>query len=159
MNGQHTQGRLSVAEWENEADGNFGWDLSINGHRLPMCDMEAGPEDDPEANARRLAACWNACEGLSTEQLEREGTLNRANVMRDILRVELAAQRDELQEAVLAMIDREDNDCMPAGWSVDRVREIARKLRRSSGDRAVRRQHDEDYLAHSVESTRTGRAT
>jgi len=25
------------------------------------------------ANARRLAACWNACEGLETEQLEQFG--------------------------------------------------------------------------------------
>ncbi|MEO0002447.1 MAG: hypothetical protein RLZZ22_139 [Pseudomonadota bacterium] len=67
-------------------------------------------------------------------------------------------QRDQLQEAVLAMIDREDNDCMPTGWSLDRVREIARKAKRSSSDRAVRRQHDDAYLAHGVQSTRTGRA-
>lgn len=27
-------------------------------------------EGEDEANARRLAACWNACEGISTENLE-----------------------------------------------------------------------------------------
>lgn len=73
--------------------------------------------------------------------------------------IRLERQRDELQEAVLAMIDREDNDCMPAGWSVDRVREIAKKIKRRSLDRAVRRQHDERYLAVDVARTRTGRAT
>jgi hypothetical protein len=26
-----------------------------------------------EANARRLVACWNACQGITTETLEREG--------------------------------------------------------------------------------------
>jgi hypothetical protein len=27
-------------------------------------------KDETEANARRLAACWNACEGIPTELLE-----------------------------------------------------------------------------------------
>ena len=73
--------------------------------------------------------------------------------------VQLSGERDLLLEALLAMIDREDHDCMPAGWSVDRVREIARKAKRRSSDRAVRRSHDDAYLHHSVKATRTGRAT
>lgn len=68
-------------------------------------------------------------------------------------------QQDEYAEAILAMVDREDNDCMPAGWSMDRVRVLAQKIRRSSNDRAVRRSHDEQYLAHDVKTTRTGKAT
>lgn len=44
-------------------------------------------------NARRLAACWNACEGLHTESLERNKTLGDQIV--DALN-----QRDELLEAL-----------------------------------------------------------
>lgn len=34
---------------------------------------EQGREAETEANARRLAACWNACEAFSTEALEKHG--------------------------------------------------------------------------------------
>ena len=60
--------------------------------------------------ARRIAACWNACDGLSTEALERLGTLDRARVELDVIRNEAIAQRDELlaalQDANEALADR-----------------------------------------------------
>lgn len=39
-----------------------------------------------EEAARRIVACWNACEGLTTEALEKLGTLDRARVARDVER-------------------------------------------------------------------------
>lgn len=51
-----------------------------------------------EANARRLVACWNACEGISTEALERlVNTIDRAYVS-------LQAQRDKLLAALEVML-------------------------------------------------------
>jgi len=50
-----------------------------------------------EANARRLVACWNACDGLSTENLENN------NLIKDGLRglnAQLRAARALLAEAV-----------------------------------------------------------
>lgn len=53
------------------------------------------------SNRRRLVACWNACEGIPTEVLERLGTLDRARVELDVVRAQSIAQRDEL----LALLD------------------------------------------------------
>ena len=72
---------------------------------------------------------------------------------------QVCEQRGEYADAILAMLDREDNDCMPVGWSMDRVRELAQKIRRCSSDRNVRRSHDDQYVVHDVASTRTGKAT
>ncbi|MGC4396031.1 hypothetical protein [Hydrogenophaga sp. T2] len=43
------------------------------------------------ADTRRLAACWNACDGISTEHLEQHGLPNFAQTISD-----MRAQRDEL---------------------------------------------------------------
>ncbi len=45
--------------------------------------------DERDANARRIVVCVNACEGLSSEALERLGTLDRASVA-------AAARRNEM---------------------------------------------------------------
>ena len=61
--------------------------------------------DEDRANARRLAACWNACEQLSTEQLEQVPSLPLAMVAHH----ELLAQRDKLlgagQEALAGLAE------------------------------------------------------
>ena len=50
-----------------------------------------------QANARRIAACWNACEGLSTESLERtdagDTLRNRASRQRTRSAVRTSARR------------------------------------------------------------------
>ena len=51
--------------------------------------------------AVRLVACWNACQGLSTESLQRLGTLDRARVSQDVTRDQVVAV---LQQA-LPIID------------------------------------------------------
>ena len=56
---EHTQGRLKVVDGELRAV-------------CPDTELIARIHElvEPKANARRLAACWNACLGLSTEELE-----------------------------------------------------------------------------------------
>lgn len=66
------------------------------------------------AYAKRIVACLNACDGLSTEALERLGTLDRArvsfNVQRDKLLAQLIRCRDMVGHsdsiAYIAEIDK-----------------------------------------------------
>ena len=52
-----------------------------------------------EENSRRLAACWNACEGISTENLEdNKPIIELANDYNAALK-----QRDELLAALVAV--------------------------------------------------------
>jgi hypothetical protein len=69
-----------------------------------------------QANARRLAACWNTCQGIPTEALE-DDALRKLRDDRD----QLLAQRDELLAALLkisthsqshAMVRRIANDAI-----------------------------------------------
>ncbi len=65
----HTEGRLEAdGMYVISEDGPFGATLVktliADLHNSPM------PENELKENARRLVACWNACEGLPTEALE-----------------------------------------------------------------------------------------
>lgn len=75
-------------------------------HAVPLgfelADEETGLnqvcQDATEANARRLAACWNACDGMSTEDVEAcpdGGLLHLAEFAN-----EMVLQRDALLEAL-----------------------------------------------------------
>lgn len=90
MSTQHTQGPLIV--WP---DNNRRFQVGPSTN-YTVAQMMQTPLHNQEANARRLVACWNACEGLSTEALERLGTLDRARVELDVIRAQAIAQRDEL---------------------------------------------------------------
>lgn len=61
------------------------------------------------ANIRRLVACWNACEGIKTGILESVtqvgDTLLKRFAERDKIELELTTQRDELLEALKALVD------------------------------------------------------
>ncbi len=67
---KHTPGFLKIAQgWQQRGK----W----SGHKAlypeggpPIAMIPKGREDIQEANARRLAACWNACAGIPMEQLE-----------------------------------------------------------------------------------------
>ena len=57
------------------------------------------PDTKAEENSRRLAACWNACEGISTENLEdNKPIIELANDYNAVLK-----QRDELLAALVAV--------------------------------------------------------
>jgi hypothetical protein len=57
----------------------------------------------PEENARRLVACWNASEGLSTEELETAGNSFNGWRLASYAMNDAKAQRDELQKALMSI--------------------------------------------------------
>ena len=106
MNGeQHTQGRLHVdqnyTELVNIKCGD-DWVAEATSHSTIQLN---------EANARRLVACWNACQGLSTELLE--GITTGGDTLLDRFAQhqkterELKAQRDQLLEALSQLVKAE----------------------------------------------------
>ena len=61
-------------------------------------------KEEAEANARRLVACWNACEGIATDELEEIArTGGMLGPREDVAKI--AEQRDELREALQALVD------------------------------------------------------
>ena len=83
MSTKHTLGRL-------KADGTrVYFDKLAGGFDIRNC-------PDAEANARRLAACWNALEDLSQDALD--GGWTRAGL--EAYGLQMKAQRDELLEAL-----------------------------------------------------------
>lgn len=59
-------------------------------------------QDVTESNARRLAACWNAFEGASTEAIEELGPI--AAVIRQTRIFEIEAERDTLLQHLQACV-------------------------------------------------------
>ena len=111
---QHTQGRLTHAP-----------QVGMPGH----CTLAQiwGPDgrsiacidstDDPKvatANARRLAACWNACEGIPTPDLEVDN-VRFTEMLRE--RTELRAQRDAARQALNSLLDAINHDD-DGGWFI-----------------------------------------
>lgn len=99
MSEKHTQGRLIVR---------CGYSIYADEGKTPVADtcLTASVPDNDEANARRLVACWNACEGISTEALERsdviasmQGERRRLETQRDDLLAALKAARQSLEVA------------------------------------------------------------
>lgn len=61
MSAQHTPGRVKV---QHPDAGERGWEVAFEPGLERLC------ADITEANARRLAACWNALQDFSTEEIE-----------------------------------------------------------------------------------------
>lgn len=62
----HTKGKLKLDRYNNVK--------TVGGDRLLLSGIAMSTGYDPnqigESNARRLVACWNACDGISTEGVE-----------------------------------------------------------------------------------------
>ncbi|MEO0002449.1 MAG: hypothetical protein RLZZ22_141 [Pseudomonadota bacterium] len=56
------------------------------------------------ANARRLVACWNACDGIGTEALETEGSAAMGWARTASKLLQATTQRDELLASVQELI-------------------------------------------------------
>jgi hypothetical protein len=66
MNSTHTTGHLCVT-----GDGDTTSLRAFDTDELvASIEWDGEPEGKANENARRLVACWNACEGITTEQLE-----------------------------------------------------------------------------------------
>lgn len=97
MNAQHTPGRLTVRG---------GYSIYADDGKTPVADtcLTNSVPDNDEANARRLVACWNWCEGQDTDGLELSTKIGRT--AKDFIteayakELELIAQRDELLAAL-----------------------------------------------------------
>lgn len=64
--------------------------------------LSSGLDELARANARRIVACVNACEGVPTEVLEAEKYINSASFG---LRRSIKKQRDELLAALEMVLD------------------------------------------------------
>lgn len=66
-------------------------------HWWKLVDERSGEMGDEDA--RRLVACWNACEGIDTEDLE-AANVSIIHKLHDDASKRVLAQRDELLEAL-----------------------------------------------------------
>lgn len=96
MSAQHTQGPLVVRG---------GYSLYADDGKTPVADtcLTASVADHDDANARRLAACWNSCDGISTESLEIWSACGHMGPTWEMMIKRLGAQRDELLAALEGM--------------------------------------------------------
>lgn len=92
MSEQHTPGPLKNVKHSIYSDAGYSIALAL------LTRSSLGEEHD-EANARRLVACWNASEGIDTEDLE-AGSVNIIDKLHDDAARRVMAQRDELLEAL-----------------------------------------------------------
>lgn len=115
MSGQHTQGRIKAKVTDLvQEDGRLRM-----ASRITCCGAGGNMQQDVDAaiaNARRLAACWNACIGLPTDDLEALPVPFAELAVGELLstRKELAAARSLLREVVV--------DAQCANYIEERIR-------------------------------------
>jgi hypothetical protein len=103
MSAQHTQGRASLdtkgvgIDLPNHIPIDIGQHAAAAQVVWKMEDYERSPHC--EETARRLVACWNACEGIDTEDLE-AGSVSIIQKLHDDAAKRVLEQRDELLEAL-----------------------------------------------------------
>ena len=107
MTTQHTQGRLIARMPSDELHAI----RDIRGRIVADVGYSETTERDM-ANARRLVAAWNACEGISTEALETEGSAAMGWTRTASKLIHATKQRDDLLEALtrcITAIERTDH--------------------------------------------------
>ena len=130
MSAQHTQRRVKV---QHPDAGERGLEVAFEPGLERLC------ADITEANARRLVACWNACEGIPTEALEAYPAIT-GNGIKAIRAVE--AQRDELLEALrMVMACAGDISAAPDGLL---------EMALDDGDEETRRQANAFLVARAA---------
>ena len=117
MNAQHTPG-----PWTAELDAHGRGRVKGNGCWVATtwtnADDDSHKRYPAEANARRLVACLNACEGISTEALEGDDAPRKLREDRDLL----LAQRDELLEALKGVMNNcLDSDGLAEAYAIARA--------------------------------------
>ena len=116
MSAQHTPGLLRAGVSKYQGVQSFTAVSEDNEQKIvALCGL-AGAADELEsiANTCRLAACWNACEGLDTDLLENIATMGDTLAsrfkLRDQTERELAEQRDELLAFAQEWLKRQGAD-------------------------------------------------
>lgn len=127
MSAAHTPGRLRLTAANAlglEGNPQAGDRLKIHS---PWIEDAWDGDEEADANMRRLAACWNACEGLSTEALENitmvgDTLASRFNAIEQA-EAELISQRYELR--ALLREGRNDLVIAASSWNEDENPEVA----------------------------------
>lgn len=91
-----------------------------------VCYLPQSRSEKTKATARRIAACWNACAGVSTEMLERERIARFVNERDDFKQ-----HRDALLAALQELADRVERIALDDESTPDTSRaraEIAKAL-------------------------------
>lgn len=101
----HTQGRITFKE---DGDANHYSMLTEDG-KWWLAILANGEQTSARqvANFRRLAACWNACEGIDTRHLETYGLPDFAQKISDI-----GTERDATQARLDILIAAIGNECL-----------------------------------------------
>jgi len=117
MNAQHTHGRLTTDESEHTEPYQDIW-LMLGNRKVAKLSIDDAPVHDFNAEqrsfARRLVACWNACEGISTEALGLDGNLANGWRLATYAMRDAIAQRDKLLAALETLVGTQDNP--QNGW-------------------------------------------
>ena len=115
---KHTPGRLSVDEYPvTLANGDLAhaklsivapskdprylhFSIGMVNFSAEFTGLYPSDVEEAEANARRLVACWNACEGIATDELEEIArTGGMLGPREDVAKI--AEQRDKLRDVLL----------------------------------------------------------
>lgn len=118
----HTEGKLTARGDEVcDSSGNALWDY------------HGKSQEENEANARRLVACWNAFEGVPTEAIEKSASTGPVTVIEGFLQQDpstiptadehnalLVEQIEELREALESFA--QENSSLKA--EIDRLRRV-----------------------------------
>lgn len=95
----HTQGGvIAVGAWV-EAIRDDAADL-CNCDPASMGQSGMRSDEETRANARRIAACWNACDGISTDALESNGSAVMGWTRTASKLIQVAKERDALLAAI-----------------------------------------------------------
>lgn len=134
MSTQHTQGRL--ISWP-DRNGRIQVGTSTNYTVAEMC---ITPLEGQAANARRLVACWNACEGMEDPEAEVAALRKDSDYLMasERLRAKAIEQRDEL----LAALEADANEMEVAAgvmWSradgIEHLHKLAAQALRNSAEK------------------------
>lgn len=119
--------RLIAKSWTSHANTTLGY-VGADGHFVAIGDIEGhghAPEES-EVFARRLAACWNACDGIQTNELEHiANTGGMLGPREDVARI--ASQRDELLAELEKIATSVDIDTLRA--AIDCARAALSKVK------------------------------
>ena len=91
MSGKHTQGEMSYQDKRPQCG---GFSLFVGDQYVGFI-SDSDECTDWQANAERLVACWNACQGIDTADLK-SGSVSIIQKLHDDVAQRVLAQRDEL---------------------------------------------------------------
>lgn len=151
---KHTNSLLTINQEHNIVQGGPAREVQgrmVQGQLFMACAQDWMEEGELQANIRRLVACWNACHGLATKELEQNGLVSA--VGHRLLELEqerdaLVAQNAEFKTALLRfaeIVDALDHHTHP-NIECDAVAADMRRVANDSANASLARA-DADVVA------------